>query len=148
EIERVILGQVATARMWLRAVHVTRLIYALEPRNAVFLIELRALGEVGDAVEILQLKEIRSAFSPGRYDLRGDNLRESSAGQILSEIFQRRRLYSKHVSDHVIANRQGTVFQESFLSYRFNLGRRIEGEAGRCGAQHADPGNLDLKARF
>src|SRR5262245_38448789 len=64
EIERVILGQVATARVRLRAINVPCLIDTLEPRDSVLLVELRTLREVGDAVEIFQLEEIRSAFSP------------------------------------------------------------------------------------
>src|SRR5215510_16503005 len=58
EIQRVILGQVATARMRLRAVNVPCLIDTLKARDSVFLVKLGTLREVGDAVEIFQLEEI------------------------------------------------------------------------------------------
>src|SRR5262245_34742123 len=69
EIERVILGQVATARVRLRAVNVPCLIDSFETCDSMFLVELGTLRKVSDAVEILQLEEIRSAFSPGRHYL-------------------------------------------------------------------------------
>src|SRR5215468_9889288 len=126
EIERVILGQVATARVRLRAVNVPCLIDPLETCAPMFLVELRALREVGDAVEIFQLEEIRSAFGPGRHYLRCDNLHEAPARQILPEIFQRRSLNPKYISDHVITNRQRTILQQSLLPHRFDLRRRVE----------------------
>src|SRR5262247_1010688 len=69
EIERVILGQVATARVRLRAVNVPCLIDSLEARDSMFLVELRALRKISHAVEIFQLEEIRSAFGPGGHYL-------------------------------------------------------------------------------
>src|SRR5262249_32506189 len=69
EIERVILGQVATARVRLRAVNVPCLIDSLEACDPMFLVELGTLREVSDAVEILQLEEVRSALGPGRHYL-------------------------------------------------------------------------------
>src|SRR5499426_2680852 len=78
EIERVILGQVATARVRLRAVNVPCLIDSLEARDPMFLVELRTLRKIGDAVEIFQLEEIRSALGPRRHYLRGDYLGETA----------------------------------------------------------------------
>src|SRR5262249_29553447 len=121
EIERVILGQVATARMRLRAVNVPCLIDSLESGDSMFLVELGALREVGYTVEIFQLEEIRPALGPGRHYLRSDNLHEAPARQMLPEIFQRSSLNPKDISDRVIANRQRAILQQCFLPNRFNL---------------------------
>ena len=52
--------------MWLGAINVTGFKNALESSHAVFLIELRTLRQVGNAVKILHLEKIRSTFSAGR----------------------------------------------------------------------------------
>src|SRR5262249_28629458 len=81
EIERVILGQVTAARVRLRAINVPCLIDPLEARDSMFLVELRTLRKISDAVEIFQFEEIRSAFGPGSHYLRGDDLHEAAARQ-------------------------------------------------------------------
>ena len=86
-------------RVRLRAVDVTGLEDALEARNAVLLVELRALREIGNAIEVLDLEEIRSALGAAGDDLGRDDLREApamsgsrgSASESLPEPGRRRR---------------------------------------------------------
>src|SRR5262252_3273857 len=137
----------ATARMRLCAVNVPCLIDSLEARDSMFLVELRTLRKISHAVEIFQLEEIRSAFGPGSHYLRGYDLHEAAARQILPEVFQRRRLNTKHVSDRIVTNRQRAIFQQGLLPDRLNIGRRVEGEPGRRTTQHSDPDYIDFIAR-
>src|SRR5579862_4057685 len=69
-IERIILGQVAARGVRLRAIDMRGLIHTFQPGNAVFLIELRALREIGNAVKVFNFEKIAAAFSSTRDDLR------------------------------------------------------------------------------
>ncbi len=51
EVERVVLGQMTARRVRLRAIHVAGLEDALEACDAVFFVELGALGKIRDSIE-------------------------------------------------------------------------------------------------
>lgn len=86
------------ARVRLRAMDVSRLEHALECRDAVLLVELRALREIGHAVEVLDREQVRAALGAGRHDLGGDDLREVARREELAEGGEQSRLHAERVA--------------------------------------------------
>src|ERR1700737_1127769 len=76
-IERVVFSEVTAGCVRLGSIHMTRLKNSLKTRNSVFLVKLRALCQVSDAVKVIQFEEIRSPLGPRRNNLRSDNLGEA-----------------------------------------------------------------------
>src|SRR5260221_154253 len=79
--------------------------------HAVFLVELGALREIGDTVEILDLEEVRAALRTPSHDLRRHNLGEMLRGQVLAKITEDRRLDSEDVADAFVSQREGSVLR-------------------------------------
>ncbi len=77
EVERVVLGQMPRTRVGFRAIHVTRLEHAFERGDPVLFVELRALRQIRDTVEVVDREQVRAAFGAGRDDLRRDDLGEA-----------------------------------------------------------------------
>src|SRR5215510_11670901 len=65
EIERVILGEVTAARMRLCPINMPSLVHSLKSSNSMFLIKLGTLSQVGNTIEVLQGKQIRTTLSAG-----------------------------------------------------------------------------------
>src|SRR5262249_28084659 len=93
-------------------VHMPSLVHPLKPGHTLFLVELRALGEISDAVKIPQLEYIGPTLSPGGDDLGGDDFREVVAAQILPKIPEQRGLHAEDMADRVIPHCEGTIFQQ------------------------------------
>jgi hypothetical protein len=66
------------------------------------LVELGALRQICDAIEIVQFEQIRSAFCSRSYDLRSDDLGEAPTRKEFSKRFQDCRLYLKDLAYEVI----------------------------------------------
>src|SRR5262249_24850565 len=100
-----------TAGVRFGPVYMPGLVHSLKPCHALFLVELRALGEVSDAVEIPHLEYVGPTHSPGGDDLGGDNFRDAVASQILPKVPEQRGLHAEDMANRVIAHREGAVFQ-------------------------------------
>src|SRR5262245_31883504 len=126
------------ARVRLSPIDVSRLINPFEAGDAVFLVELGALGEIGDTVKVLYLKEIGSAFGPGSDDLGCNDLSKMLAGQVLAVVFEQRHLQAKDISDGLVPRCQWPVFEQCFRSDGFDIRRRVERQRVRSAAQDPD----------
>src|ERR1051326_6895186 len=121
QIERIVFCEVPAGGMRLCAINVTGLIDALEPSNTVFFVELRALRQISDAFKIFDLKQVRTTFRSGGYDFRSHDFRKMVAIEELPEEAKNGCLYLENAAKPLIANCQGTVIEQNFSSYRFNV---------------------------
>src|SRR4029077_10409022 len=71
KIKGIIFGQVPAGSVGFGSINVTGFKDPFESGHSVLLVELRTLGQICDAVKILDLKQIRSALGAGGHQLRG-----------------------------------------------------------------------------
>ena len=123
----VILRQMTAGSVWLGPVDMACFIDALQSGDAVFLVELGALRQIGGAIEVLDLEEIAASLGPAGYDFRSHDFSKPPAVQRVPKSSQNRGLYAEGVAYRFGSKRQGPELQHGFRSHWFRAVSRLEG---------------------
>jgi hypothetical protein len=104
------------------SVDVAGLEHSLEACDSMLFVELRALREVNDAIEVFDLEQIGSALSTPSDDLGSDDLREATLPKRVPKRFEGRCLDAKDRADSLATQRKWTVIEDNLLPHLNEIG--------------------------
>ncbi len=109
EVQGIVFRQMPTAGMGFRAIDVTGFEHPLEACDAMLFVELRALGQIGGLLEVLDGEEIAAAFRARGNNLGSNDFLKMLPSEIRAEVFQYRRLDPEDIAQLVVAAGERTI---------------------------------------